>query len=67
VRAREPADRDSGISVLVVEAGPPDSSILIHMPSAFAYPLQGTTYNWAYETEPEPAMDGRRISCPRVA
>ena len=35
------------------------------MPSAFAYPLQGDTYNWAYETEPEPHMDGRRVSCPR--
>jgi choline dehydrogenase len=23
------------------------------------------TYNWAYETEPEPHMDGRRVSCPR--
>jgi choline dehydrogenase len=56
---------DADISVLVVEAGPPDSSILIHMPSAFAYPLQSTTYNWGYETEPEPHMDGRRVSCPR--
>ena len=60
-RLTEQAD----ISVLVVEAGPPDSSVLIHMPSAFAYPLQSTTYNWGYETEPEPHMDGRRISCPR--
>jgi len=56
---------DADISVLVVEAGPPDSSILIHMPSAFAYPLQSATYNWAYETDPEPHMDGRRVSCPR--
>jgi choline dehydrogenase len=56
---------DPTVSALVVEAGPPDSSVLIHMPSAFAYPLQSTTYNWAYETEPEPHMDGRRVSCPR--
>ena len=56
---------DADTSVLLVEAGPPDSSILIHMPSAFAYPLQSTTYNWGYETEPEPHMDGRRVSCPR--
>jgi choline dehydrogenase len=35
------------------------------MPSAFAYPLAGTKYNWAFETEPEPGMDGRRMSCPR--
>ena len=53
------------IDVLLVEAGPPDCSIFIHMPSAFAYPLAGDTYNWAYETEPEPHMDGRRVSCPR--
>ncbi len=53
------------ISVLLVEAGPPDRSIFIHMPSAFAYPLADDTYNWAYLTEPEPHMDGRRISCPR--
>jgi choline dehydrogenase len=53
------------IKVLLVEAGPPDRSIFIHMPSAFAFPLAGTKYNWAYETEPEPGMDGRRISCPR--
>ena len=53
------------IEVLLVEAGPPDCSIFIHMPSAFAYPLADDTYNWAYSTEPEPHMDGRRVSCPR--
>jgi choline dehydrogenase len=53
------------ITVLLLEAGPPDRSIFIHMPSAFAYPLAGDKYNWAYETEPEPGMDGRRMSCPR--
>ena len=54
-----------GIAVLLLEAGPPDRSIFIHMPSAFAFPLAGDKYNWAYETEPEPGMDGRRIGCPR--
>jgi choline dehydrogenase len=53
------------VRVLLLEAGPPDQSLLIHMPSAFAYPLAGTRYNWAYETEPEPGLDGRRMSCPR--
>jgi choline dehydrogenase len=53
------------ITVLLIEAGPPDGGIFIHMPSAFAYPLGGNTYNWAYVTEPEPGMDGRRMSCPR--
>ena len=56
---------DDGVKVLTLEAGPQDWSIFIHMPSAFAYPLAGTTYNWRYETEPEPFMDGRRMHCPR--
>lgn len=56
---------DDGASVLVLEAGPSDWSIFIHMPSAFAYPLAGTRYNWHYETEPEPFLDNRRLHCPR--
>ena len=56
---------DDGVKALVLEAGPQDWSIFIHMPSAFAYPLAGTKYNWHYETEPEPFMDGRRMHCPR--
>lgn len=31
------------------------------MPAALAYPLQGKRYNWAYETEPEPYMNNRRM------
>ena len=60
-RLTEPSENE----VLLLEAGPADRSLFIHMPSAFAYPLAGTKYNWAYETEPEPGMDGRRMSCPR--
>ena len=56
---------DAGTRVLVLEAGPQDHSIFIHMPSAFAYPLAGTKYNWHYETEPEPFMDNRVMNCPR--
>ncbi|MBI3899413.1 MAG: choline dehydrogenase [Gammaproteobacteria bacterium] len=52
-------------NVLLIEAGPPDHSLFIHMPSAFAYPLADDKYNWAYETEPEPFMEDRRMSCPR--
>lgn len=56
---------DDGVTALVLEAGPQDRSIFIHMPSAFAYPLAGTKYNWHYETEPEPYLDNRRLHCPR--
>ncbi len=58
---------DPGASVLLLEAGPVDHAWdwRLHMPAALAYPLKGRTYNWHYESEPEPYMDGRRIYCPR--
>ena len=53
--------------VLVVEAGRPDYRVdfRIQMPAALTYPLTGRTYNWWYESEPEPGMNGRRIYQPR--
>jgi choline dehydrogenase len=53
--------------VLVLEAGPPDFKFdfRIHMPAALTYPLAGKTYNWWYESEPEPHMHNRRIYQPR--
>nr|WP_287413160.1 choline dehydrogenase [Pseudodesulfovibrio sp.] len=53
--------------VLVLEAGLPDFKFdfRIHMPAALTYPLTGKTYNWWYESEPEPHMNNRRIYQPR--
>ena len=56
---------DPNCRVLLLEAGPPDRSLFIHMPSAFAHPLADDKYNWYYHTEPEPHMAGRRMYCPR--
>jgi choline dehydrogenase len=56
---------DADTQVLVLEAGPRDRSLFIHMPAAFAWPLKDDKYNWYYESEPEPHMDGRRMYCPR--
>ena len=56
---------DGDASVLVLEAGPRDRSLFIHMPAAFAWPLKDDKYNWYYESEPEPHMDGHRMYCPR--
>ncbi|KZE28885.1 choline dehydrogenase [Crenobacter luteus] len=55
---------DADVSVLLLEAGGPDWRLdwRTQMPAALAYPLQGTTYNWAYVTEPEPHMGGRRMA-----
>ena len=58
---------DPDARVLLLEAGPVDHAWdwRLHMPAALAYPLKGKTYNWHYQSEPEPFLDGRRIYCPR--
>jgi choline dehydrogenase len=56
---------DADVQLAVLEAGGPDHSIFIRMPAAFSVPLANDRYNWYYHTEPEPAMDGRRMYCPR--
>ncbi len=58
-------DRD--VTVLLLEAGGPDYrfDFRTQMPAALAYPLQGRRYNWAYETDPEPFMNNRRMECGR--
>jgi len=62
------ADRlsaDGKNRVLLLEFGGSDRSIFIQMPAALAYPMHSKKYNWGYESEPEPALNGRRLSCPR--
>jgi choline dehydrogenase len=62
------ADRlseDGTFTVLVLERGGSDSSVLIQMPSALSRPMNMPRYNWGYESEPEPHLGGRRINCPR--
>ncbi|WP_349254768.1 choline dehydrogenase [Aromatoleum sp.] len=58
---------DADVSVLLLEAGGPDYRLdfRTQMPAALAYPLQGRRYNWAYETDPEPHMNKRRMECGR--
>jgi choline dehydrogenase len=54
----DPANR-----VLVLEAGRNDSrwDVYIHMPAALTLPIGNRFYDWMYESEPEPHLDGRRI------
>ncbi|HIK33205.1 MAG TPA: choline dehydrogenase [Oscillatoriales cyanobacterium M59_W2019_021] len=52
------------LSVLVLEAGQSDRSSAIHTPIAFSK-LFKTEYDWAYETEPQPHLNHRRMYCPR--
>ena len=51
--------------ILLIEAGGSDRSIFIQMPTAFSIPMNMKRYNWGFETEPEPFMDGRHMNCPR--
>jgi choline dehydrogenase len=54
---------DPSTSVLVLEAGRPDYlwDPFIHMPAALAFPIGNKRYDWMYESEPEPYMNGRRV------
>ncbi|HEX9063948.1 MAG TPA: choline dehydrogenase [Streptosporangiaceae bacterium] len=54
---------DAGNRVLVLEAGRPDYpwDVFIHMPAALTFPIGSRFYDWKYESEPEPFMNGRRI------
>ncbi|MDI3422552.1 choline dehydrogenase [Streptomyces luteolus] len=55
----DPANR-----VLVLEAGRPDYKwdVLTHMPAALTMIIGNPLYDWCYESEPEPYMNGRRVS-----
>ena len=54
---------DPANTVLVLEAGRNDSrwDVFIHMPAALTFPIGSRFYDWKYESEPEPFMNGRRI------
>ncbi len=54
---------DAGTSVLVLEAGHSDWRIdpFIHMPAALPFPIGSRLYDWRYQTDPEPQMNGRRV------
>jgi len=55
---------DPTARVLLIEAGPPDTNPAIHIPAAVAT-LARTRWDWAYLSDPEPALDGRLIALPR--
>jgi choline dehydrogenase len=54
---------DPSTRVLVLEAGRTDSwwDLYIHMPAALSFPIGSRFYDWKYESEPEPYLNGRRI------
>jgi len=56
---------DGKHSVLLLEAGPKDRNIWIHVPLGYGRLFKSTTLNWMYQTEPEPELGGRTVFQPR--
>jgi choline dehydrogenase-like flavoprotein len=56
---------DSGATVLLIEAGPPDRNPLIHIPLGMGKMHEYEMFNWGYHTDPEPNMGGRTIEAMR--
>src|ERR671916_656015 len=55
---------DPDVSVLLLEAGGPDSNDLVHLPAAFSA-LYRTAQDWDHSTIYEPFANDRRIYLPR--
>ena len=56
---------DPAASVCLVEAGPPDRSVFIHCPAGLAGLALTGSFNWGFQTVPQPGLGGRRGYQPR--
>ncbi|WP_036828477.1 GMC family oxidoreductase, partial [Photobacterium sanctipauli] len=56
---------DPAISVCLIEAGPKDSSPIVHVPLGIIGMMHSKKMNWRYYTEQEPALQGRKLFWPR--
>ena len=56
---------DPAVQVCLLEAGPADKSVLIHCPAGLALLAKNGQANWAFETVPQPGMNGRKGYQPR--
>ena len=52
-------------SVLVLEAGPMDRNLMIHIPAGLYLAYKNPRINWNYLTEAEAELHGRRVEMPR--
>lgn len=56
---------DGRHSVLLLEAGPRDDYIWIHIPIGYGKTMFHPVYNWGFYTEPDPGMNNRKVYWPR--
>jgi choline dehydrogenase len=52
-------------SVLLLEAGPKDTNIWIHIPIGYGKTMIDPIVNWRFYTEPEPELKNRKLYWPR--
>ncbi len=53
---------DPGVTVCVLEAGPPDRNPYIHIPAGFIKTIFDPSCTWQFKTEPTEMTAGRRIA-----
>ena len=56
---------DPAVTVCLLEAGGPDKSVLIHAPAGVVAMVPTKINNYAYETVPQPGLNGRKGYQPR--
>jgi choline dehydrogenase len=56
---------DKAVRALLLEAGPAGRNWEIDMPAAVGRLLSSDKFNWNYVSDPEPFLDGRRLTHPR--
>ncbi len=56
---------DPNFKVLLLEAGPPSSSIFVRMPAGIRVLYTSPRHNWMYWTEPQTELNNRMIYIPR--
>ena len=61
----ERLSRDPSTTVLLLEAGGKNNSLLLSIPLAAAAVLNNKNYSWCYNTEPEKNLNSRSINWPR--
>lgn len=56
---------DPGVRICVLEAGGDERTPVVSVPALVAAAIGTPRLNWGFETEPQPALNGRRIPQPR--
>ena len=56
---------DPSATVCLLEAGGDGTGAIINIPAGAVAMLPTKINNWAFETTPQPGLDGRTITCPR--